>query len=42
LGIALTLVNDFFGKTVPFITGGAFASPFCGLIATIGAKKGRF
>jgi hypothetical protein len=42
LGVPLAFIYDFFGKTVPFITGGAFANPFCGFIATIGTKKGRF
>jgi hypothetical protein len=42
LGIPLAFVNDFLGESIPFITGWAFADPFCGFIAAIGTKKGRF
>jgi hypothetical protein len=42
LVVPLAFINDFFGESIPFITGWAFANPFCGLIAAIGTKKGRF
>jgi len=42
LSVPLAFVNHFLGESIPFVTGGAFPNPFCGLIATIGTKKGRF